>query len=169
MKIEPLYGVIYKITINDDEKNLSMKRLTAKALEKLQKEYEGGLSEDEIQVLRFTSQSGDTVLILSRSEPSAAADSFFACDIRGASVLGALCRALVREKLHLSEDIRVYVASSGESFRAVLKNPSERASELCGEFGDYCEITELFAAQTAENLAETARGEEIEQLADALS
>ncbi len=169
MKIEPLYGVIYKITINSDEKNLSLKRLVAKALEKLTREYENGLSEDEVQAQRFTSQSGDAVLILSRTEPSAAADSFFACDIRGAFALGALCRALVREKLHISENIRVYVASSGECFRAVLKNPSERASELCGEFGDYCEITELFAAQTAENLAETARGEEIAKLAEALS
>lgn len=167
MKIEPLYGVIYKVILNADEKDLPLKRLIPKALEKLSREYEG-LSEDEISAQRFTSQSGDEVLILSRTEPSALSDSFFACDIRGALTLGALCRALVREKLHISENIRVYVASTGECFRAVLKNPSERASELCGEFGDYCEITELFAAQTAENLAETARGEEIAELAEAL-
>ncbi len=168
MKIEPFYGVIYKITISGGESSLPSEHLTAKALDRLSREYGDELSEDDITVQRLTSNTGETVLILSRAEHYPAGDSFFACDIRSAAALGALCRAFVSERLHLSENIRVYVASSGECFRAVLKNPSERASELCGEFGDYCEITELFAAQTAENLAETAHGEEIARLAEAL-
>lgn len=171
MKIKPLFGVTYIITPDNSTAVLNgngLKGLLKKACELLEREYGIVISDRELSAEQLFRADGSSVIIASRVPEPCLADSFFACDVSGSGNLGALCRALTAEGLHLSEEIGVYVGSTAECYRLILINPSERAAELCGEFGELCEITELFAAQTAENLPEAACGEEIKRLGEVL-
>lgn len=164
MDIEPVFGVVYRICLSAEE--CSDKKL-ASVIRELSEELDA--DGDEIaSAERLYRKGGGCVMYLRPKHGEACPEgALFAADISGSEALGGWCRAIVAAGLHLSGDIRVYAGKNG-GYRAIMRDPPLRAEYICREFGEYSEITELFAARSAELLCETARGEELELLAKIL-
>ena len=164
MDIEPIYGVVYRICLSAEE--CSDKRF-GKVIDELSDELDADIG-DVAAAERVFRKGGGCVLYIKPKQVDRRCDgALFAADICGSEALGAWCRAVVAAGLHLCGDIRVYTGKNG-CYRAILRDPPLRAEYICREFGEYSEITELFAARSAELLYETARGEELERLAGIL-
>lgn len=164
MDIEPVYGIVYRIALTAEE--CSEKNLP-RVINELSDELDADINEISAAE-RLSRRGGGCVIYLKPGRAAPRTEcGVFAADICGSEALGGWCRALVGAGLHLSGDIRVYSGRNG-CYRAVLRDPSPRAEYICREFGDFSEITELFAAKSAEQLCEAARGAEIERLAEIL-
>lgn len=164
MDIEPVFGVVYRICLSAEE--CSDKKL-ASVIRGLSEELDA--DGDEIaSAERLYRKGGGCVMYLRPKRGEACPEgALFAADISGSEALGGWCRAIVAAGLHLCGDIRVYAGKNG-GYRAIMRDPPLRAEYICREFGEYSEITELFAARSAELLCETAHGEELELLAKIL-
>lgn len=172
MKIEYLFGVTYRITPEKGDagfpapqRGAELNRLLRRASDRIEQECGVYIPVSSMDAERLLRSDGSSVIIMRQEEPRCE-PLFFACDIEGNSEIGALCRALSAAG-ELSENTRFFLAE-GEAWRVILKDPTEQAEHICREFGDWCEISGLFAAQTAERLVEAARGEEIALLGAAL-
>lgn len=164
MDIEPVYGIMYRIVLSAEE--CSEKRLS-EVISELSDELDAGADEISSAERLYRRGGGCVMYFKPKRTESHRPCELFATDICGSEALGGWCRALVGAGLHLSGDIRVYSGRNG-CYRAVLRDPSPCAEYICREFGDFSEITELFAAKSAEQLCETARGKELELLAEIL-
>ena len=164
MDIEPIYGIVYRIALSAEE---CSEKMLPEVIMDISDELDADVSEIS-SAERLYRRGGDCVMYFKprRTEEQRGCE-IFAADICGSEALGGWCRALVGAGLHLSGDIRVYSGKNG-CYRAVLRDPSPQAEYICREFGDFSEITELFAAKSAEQLCETARGSELELLAEIL-
>lgn len=113
--------------------------------------------EGRLLVEAFLRSDGTFVLFVSPLDYSDHCEEkqYFACDVRGIEPLRILCAALSE----IGEQCSVYCGSSCGSFRLVFTDPLSETPRICSEFGEYCEISCLFAAQTGEYLTMLSHGD----------
>lgn len=116
------------------------------------------LPEGRLLVEAFLRSDGSFVFFVSPlecdSEQTRRKDRYYACDVADIDALRRLCRALAAVK----ESCSVYYSGGSQMYRLVFVDPCKHTDRICGEFGDYCEISPLFAAQTEEYLTAIASG-----------
>ncbi len=167
MRIEYLFGVTYKVTLENGgwQRPSELRETLRRVSEQIGRECGACLLPEDLSAEKLTADDGTRVLLI-RQKQQSRRDTFFACDLDGNAQAGALCRALTAAN-ELSEDISFFLGE-GESWRVILHEPTPTAELICRDFGDWCEISELFAALTSERLTEAARGREIALLGAAL-
>lgn len=167
MRIEPSYGVTYKIHLDRSElpPKHSDRQLLRSVLKRLEHEYDLHIAEGEFTMERFPTENG-CVILLTRRSPRRPV-GHYACDIATHSDLGALCRALSCSD-DPAEEIRVFISEQTGMSRILLLEPDVHTVALCREFGELTEITPLFAAQTSEQMSEVADMSRLKQLGEIL-
>lgn len=160
MTAEPLGEATYKITLDKEEAaDLShngtpheMRSFISGILDRLQKENSIDLPEGRLLAEAFLRSDGSFVFFISPLdiENPPATQRYYACDISGSQQLLGLCQALSP----LSVPFSIYRGSSHDRYRLIFTEATRETGRICSEFGDYCEISQLFAAQTAEYLTE---------------
>ncbi len=164
MKAELLTDATYKITLNKDEaesvpadgKPCEMRRFICAVIDRLSAEQKISLPDGRLLVEAFMRSDGSCVLFVSSLESEARTPQprYFACEISGVDTLRSLCAALSG----IGESCCIYCGSRPDQYRMIFSDPCEQAERVCTEFGDYGEISALFAAQTREYLTEISSG-----------
>ena len=98
---------------------------------------------------------GSCVIFISATERSSTAKRLYACELSGIERLTGLMDVLADSGAYCS----LYCGCEPQEYRIIFSEPSADIGHICREYGDYSEISELFAAQTAEYL--TAIAEDI--------
>ncbi|MGN0649187.1 MAG: hypothetical protein ACI4KM_02030 [Oscillospiraceae bacterium] len=163
MKLEIIGGRTYKITLEQDElpcapfpESADLARgYISDVIDELRGQYGVALPEGRLLVESFARSDGSVILFISELcvKSAANSDNLYGCDIFGAETLLRLLEAL-----SVYETACELYAGSGEAYRLILREPPEELVSICTEFGSCCEITALFAAQTAEYTALIAKG-----------
>ena len=158
MTAEPLGGSTYKITLDRAEaadlphsgKPREMHSFINRTLDRLYTEQGIELPEGRLLAEAFLRSDGSFVLFISpldiKEQPKP--QRYYACDIIGIEQLRSLCAVLAP----LSAQCSIYCGSNPERYRLIFTDPSQEVVRVCSEFGDYSEISQLFAAQTEEYL-----------------
>lgn len=164
MKAELLTDATYKITLDKDEaeavpadgKPCEMRQFIYALLDHLGTEQGVFLPDGRLLVEAFMRSDGSCVLFVSslESEKRTSQTRYFACEISGVDTLRSLCAALSE----IGESCCIYCGSRQDQYRMIFSDPCEHTERVCTEFGDYCEISALFAAQTREYLTEISSG-----------
>jgi hypothetical protein len=164
MKAELLADATYKITLDKTEadavpsegKPCEMSSFICSLIDRLGSEQGVFLPEGRLLVEAFMRSDGSCVLFLSslESEKCTPQPRLFACEISGVDTLRALCTALS----DIGESCCIYCGSRQDQYRMIFSNPCSHTERVCAEFGEYCEISALFAAQTREYLTEISTG-----------
>lgn len=164
MKAELLTDATYKITLDkkeaeavpSDGKPCEMRQFIYALLAHLGTEQGVSLPDGRLLVESFMRSDGSCVLFVSslESEERTQKTHYFACEISGVNTLRSLCAALSG----IGESCRIYCGSRQDQYRIIFSDPCEHTERVCTEFGDYSEISELFAAQTHEYLTEISSG-----------
>ena len=95
---------------------------------------------------------GSSVIFISVIEPRVAAETLYACDLSGADSLIGLINAISDSGAVCS----VYCGSDPRRYRVIIVSPPPELRRICREYGECCEISRLFAAETAEYLTAVA-------------
>lgn len=164
MKAELLTDATYKITLDKHEakavpcsgKPCEMRQYICALIDKLRTEQGISLPCGRLLVEAFARSDGSCVLFLSslESEKRTQQPRYYACEIEGIGSLRPICAALSR----IGEKCSVFCGSRPDRYRIIFTNPSRETEHICTEFGDYCEISALFEAQTREYLTEISSG-----------
>ncbi len=164
MKAELLADATYKITLDKDEsadmpadgKPCEMKSFVCKVIDQLSTEQEISLPDGRLLVEAFMRSDGSCVLFVSslENETRTPHTRFYACEIAGVDTLRALCTVLA----DIGESCCIYCGSRPDQYRMIFADPCTSTERVCTEFGDYGEISALFAAQTREYLTEISSG-----------
>ncbi len=164
MKAELLTDATYKITLDKDEaeavpangKPCEMRSFICTLLDHLGEEQGVYLPDGRLLVEAFMRSDGSCVLFVSslESEKQTMQTRYFSCEISGVDTLRTLCAALAE----IGESCCIYCGNRQDRYRMIFSNPCEHTERVCTEFGDYCEISALFVAQTCEYLTEISSG-----------
>lgn len=164
MKAELLSDETYKITLDKNEAAAvptdspprEMRRYICGIIDKLGTEQGIFLPDGRLLVEVFLRSDGSCVLFISslEGEKRTPQQRFYACEISGVDTLRSLCAALS----DIGESCCIYCGSRPDRYRVIFSDPSEYAQRICTEFGEYGEISRLFAAQTHEYLTEISSG-----------
>lgn len=165
----------YKITLDKTETSdlpqdgnpQEMHRFIRDILDRLSVEQGIVLPNGRLLVEAFLKSDGSFVFFVSPlgAEPCEKDHSLYACDISGIDNLRRLCCALSAQ----SEKCTVYCGNTSDKYRLVFNDPTDAVGRICSEYGDYGEISSLFAAQTEEYLTAIARGDGANVLSEILS
>lgn len=166
MQTEALGGSTYKITLDKTEakevpvcgSSYEMNEFIRSMIKRLDDECKLRIPNGRLLVEAFMRSDGSCVFFISPLESSKQNTQLFACDLSGVDNLRRLCRALTVN----GAECGIYCGSSPDSYRIIFSDPDSIIRHICSEFGDYCEITPLFAAQTREYLTEIAAAEAAE-------
>ncbi len=174
MTAEPLGETTYKITLDKSEteglphdgKPCEMNRFIRSILDRLSTEQGIDLPEGRLLVEAFVKSDGSFVFFVSPLDggETEKKQHLCACDISGIEQLRAVCAALL--PFHVQCDI--YCGSSPENYRLLFTSPDENTARICLEYGEYNEISPLFAAQTEEYLTVIAAGNGADILSEIL-
>ena len=158
MTAEPLRDATYKITLDKTEaaempsngNPREMSRFIRSILDRLAAEPGVILPEGRLLVEVFLRSDESLVLFISPldAEQDKGDLRYFACDVTGIDNLRALCGALSLT----NEKCSIYCSDKHDSYRLVFTGSDNTTRRICTEYGDYCEISPLFAAQTEEYL-----------------
>ncbi len=170
MEIETLNDSTYKITITAKDAVLTplpknkpdMKLFLAEVIRRLKDEREIDLPEGKLLAEAFAKSDGSCVIFVSAAPNK---ERRARCKLCAAEIYGI--RDLIRACELLSDariDGKVYCGENADAYRLIFENPPPLAAPLCGEFGEYGEITPLFAAQTEEYLTEISSVKTISSL-----
>lgn len=164
MKAELLANATYKITLDkneaaavpDDGRPCEMRRFICRIIDQLSAQQMVSLPDGRLLVEAFMRSDGSCVLFVSslENEKHVPRQRFYACEIAGIDTLRALCSALA----DIGESCCIYCGSRPDRYRMIFTDPCEYTERVCAEFGDYGEISALFAAQTREYLTEISSG-----------
>ena len=174
MTAEPLRDATYKITLDKaeaagmpSEKPQEMNGFIRGILDRLDAEQGVTLPEGRLLVEAFLRSDESLVLFVSPldGEPKPRQLRYYACDIAGIERLRSLCEALAL----IQEKCSVYCASTPDRYRLVFTDPCADTQRICSEYGEFCEISPLFAAQTEEYLTSIARDNGAQLLSRILS
>ncbi len=164
MKAELLADATYKITLDKNEStaiptdgtSCDMQKFICGVIDQLSAQQSISLPDGRLLVEAFLRSDGSCVLFVSslENEPHSSQPRFFACEISGVDTLRALCTALTQT----GESCSVYCGSRPDQYRMIFADPCRSTERICTEFGDYSEISALFAAQTREYLTEISSG-----------
>lgn len=164
MKAELLTDATYKITLDKREaeavpsggKPCEMRRYICALIDRLRAEQGISLPCGRLLVEAFVRSDGSCVLFLSslESEKRAPQPRYYACEIEGIGTLRPMCAALSQ----IGERCSVFCGSRPDRYRIIFTDPAKETERICTEFGDYCEISALFEAQTREYLTEISSG-----------
>ena len=164
MQAEPLGGATYKITLDKTEAQRipidgtprAMHRFICEIIEQLSSEQGVTLPDGRLLVEAFLRSDGSCVFFISPLESTRLchSDRIYACELTGLELLRHLCAALSSADVQCS----IYCGTEPDSYRIIFADPAPDIQRICTEYGTYCEITPLFAAQTAEYLTEIATG-----------
>ncbi len=172
MKAELIGDTTYKITLDRDEaaqvpadgSPRVMHRFICEVIDRLSEEQGISLPDGRLLVEVFLRSDGSCVLFVSALDGISRqyGQQLFACELSGTDMLYSLCAALAVYGEHCT----VYCGADAECYRVVFRSPCRDTERICSEFGEYCEISPLFAAQTEEYLTQIAGGSTAEILAD---
>lgn len=172
MKAELIGDTTYKITLDRDEaaqvpadgSPRVMHRFICEVIDRLSEEQGISLPDGRLLVEAFLRSDGSCVFFVSaldRAEKQHR-QRLFACELSGADMLYALCEALAAYGI----SGEVYCGAAADRYRVIFRSPCADAERICSEFGEYCEISPLFAAQTEEYLTQIATGDMAAILSD---
>ncbi len=165
MKAELLADSTYKITLDkyesaempSDGEPCEMRRYLSGLIDRLGTEQDVLLPDGRLLVETFMRSDGSCVLFVSPLEgcsKTASRTRYYACELSGVEYLLPLVSALS----DIDESCCIFCGSKPDHYRIIFADPSEQTERVCTEFGEYCEISALFAAQTREYLTEIACG-----------
>lgn len=174
MKAELLGSSTYKITLDrsetldmpSDGEPRRMHSFICAMIDRLSREQGITIPDGRLLAEAFLKSDGSCVFFLSSLErgEDRHAKQLFACDLTGVDRLRPLCGALSETGTSCS----IYCGSIPDRYRIIFTDPSPNIERICSEFGEYSEITPLFAAQTREYLTEIASGSAAAVIADIL-
>ncbi|MBQ8170370.1 MAG: hypothetical protein IJZ95_00115 [Oscillospiraceae bacterium] len=170
MKAELLGEATYKITLDKTEsasmptdgRSCDMHRFICGIIDRLAAEQGLVFPEGRLLVEAFLRSDGSSVFFVSALEQDGTCTEqrYYSCEITGIEQLRCLCEALS----HTQTYCRIYCGSDPLQYRFVFTDPPPDTERICNEYGEYCEISPLFAAQTEEYLTEIASGNAPEKL-----
>ncbi len=99
----------------------------------------------------YAISDGSSVIFLSVIYP-VENDRMYACELNGIEKLRGIAKALCGSGVRCS----VYCGAEPQCYRILFSEPPSELRHICCEYGEYCEISRLFAAQTAEYLTAIA-------------
>lgn len=165
MKAERLGGNTYKITLERaeardipaDGEPVRMRSFISAMIHRLSSEHGVDIPEGRLLTEVFICSDGGCVFFISALETvtPAPCHELYACDLEGVGHLRSLCLALAEQNVPCS----VYCGSIPDRYRILFSDPDPEVRRICAEYGEYCEISPLFAAQTKEYLTEIAAGD----------
>ncbi len=160
MKAEPLGEATYKITLDSSEaaavppdgKPCEMRRFIRSVIDRLTEEQGITLPDGRLLVEAFLRSDGSCVFFVSalENEKPQHRVQYYSCELQGTETLLPLIKALSDN----GEKYSLFCGSDPRFYRIIFSDPSEDTERICSEFGEYCEISPLFAAQTREYLTE---------------
>ncbi len=171
MEIETLNDSTYKITITAKDAVLAplpkskpdMKLFLSEVIRRLKDEHEIDLPEGRLLAEAFAKSDGSCVIFVSAASEKARSNAqrkLFAAEIYGVYDLARVCEALSKAGI----DGKIYCGENISAYRVLFNDPPPSAAPICCEFGEYGEITPLFAAQTTEYLTEIASVKTVSEL-----
>ena len=170
MKAELLGEATYKITLDKTEsasmptdgRSCDMHRFICGIIDRLAAEQGLVFPEGRLLVEAFLRSDGSSVFFVSALEQESfhTEQKYYSCEITGIEQLRNLCDALSTTQTHC----RIYCGSDPLQYRFIFTDPSSDTERICSEYGEYGEISPLFAAQTEEYLTEVASGNAPEKL-----
>ncbi len=159
MTAEPIGNNTYKITLDmteaahmpQESDSHAMDIFIHDLIDRLSETYGIIIPDGRLLAEVFLRSDGSCVFFLTAMECEIYEQekAYYCCDINGTKNLLALCTALA--------DTRTSCAiyhDEAERFRLIFADPSDEIQHICTEFGDYSEISQLFAARTEEYLTE---------------
>ncbi len=160
MTAEPLGENTYKLTLDtteasampDENDCAEMHRFICSMIDSLGDEQDIHIPDGRLLAEVFLRSDGSCVIFVTALEQDTAEyePQYYSCDITGATQLFGLCRSLAR----LNVCCAVYCGTEPCGFRLIFTDPSPETEQICSEYGEYGEITQLFASRTAEYLTE---------------
>lgn len=174
MTAEPLGNNTYKITLDKREaasmpsytQRSEMHRFICKLIDSLSEDDMADIPDGRLLAEVFLRSDGSCVIFVTALEQDTNEyeASYYSCDVSGIEQLRTLCRALAKAEISCA----VYCGDSLESYRLIFPDPPSCVEHICEEFGDYCEVTRLFASRTEEYLTEIFPFGDIRSFADML-
>ena len=168
MFAEQLGEDTYKITLDRSEVRelpiggdaCDMQRFIRMLLDRLNVEQGIGLPEGRLLVEAFLRSDGSFVFFVSPLERGQSHEKthYYSCEVTGVEQLHSLCSALASENVYYS----IFCGCVPDRYRLVFVDPCQQTQRICSEFGEYDEISALFAAQTDEYLTSVACGSSAE-------
>ena len=159
MTAEPIGNNTYKITLDTAEAaqvpqendSHGMDIFIHGLIDSLWDIYGINIPEGKLLAEVFLRSDGSCVFFLTamEHEPYAQETAYYCCDINGVHHLLALCAALADTRLRCA----IY-HDEAERFRIIFTDPPPGIHRICTEFGDFSEISQLFAARSEEYLTE---------------
>ena len=160
MTAEPLGENTYKLTLDKtevsampDENNCAeMHRFICRIIDGIGDEYGINIPEGKLLAEVFLRSDGSCVIFVTALEQDGNEyePKYFSCDVSGITQLCDLCRSLSRTDVCCA----VYCGTETCSYRLLFTDPTPETEHICSEYGDYNEITQLFASRTDEYLTE---------------
>lgn len=164
MTAEPLGDATYKLTLDKAEaadlphngRPRDMERFIRSILDRFAAEQGLKLPDGKLLVEAFLRSDESLVLFISplHTEQKTTRPHYYACDISGIELLRQLCTALCDIPVRCN----IYCGSTADRYRLVFTDPPPEIQRVCTEYGEYGEISPLFAAQTQEYLTLIAQG-----------
>lgn len=171
MKAELLGESTYKITLDrsevvdipSDGDAAEMRSYICGIMQRLSAEQGINVPCGKLLAEVFLRSDGSCVFFVSVLEHTDGASQrqYYACDMSGADNLIRLCTALSAT----GECCGIYCGSNCGSYRIIFADPAESTERICCEFGEYCEISSVFAERTREYLEEVFSGSAADMLA----
>ncbi len=170
MKAELLGEATYKITLDKTEsaavptdgKSFEMQRFICGIIDRLTIEQGLVFPDGRLLVEAFLRSDGSSVFFVSalECEMNCNEHRYYSCEISGVERLRFLCAALSAAGICCC----IYCGNDPVRYRFIFTDPPSETERICSEFGEYCEISSLFAAQSEEYLTEIASGNAPEML-----
>ena len=162
MNTESLGDNSYKITLDSSETaempaisdKSGMHSFICRMIEQLEDE-DIRLPEGELLAEMFLCSDGSCVFFITTPEHNdlSAEPQYYCCDIKGTDTLISLCTMLAHQDIRCN----IYCGSNAEEYRLIFADPEPYVCHICAEYGEFSEITRLFACQTAEYLNDVSR------------
>ncbi len=172
MTAEPLGKNTYKVILDkteaealpseDDSK--AMRSYICQLIDLLAAEYSIEIPEGKLLTEVFLRSDGSCVFFITALEQEQMQRKYYSCDVHGMEQLRALCHAIAESGIRSA----VYCDDSFLYYRLIFTEPPQLLSQLCSEYGDYCEISHLFALRSEEYLTELMPCGDIRRLCELL-
>ncbi len=159
---EQLSPTIVKLTLTPKEaaelpptrNREQLKKYIRRLAEDIRHEDSLSLPEGKLLAEIYIVSDGSCVIFISALEPHHSKKELYACEVSGIDILTKLMSALAASEAKCS----VYCGREMQNYRIIFKSPPPQIKQICSEYGEYSEISALFAAQTAEYLTQIAEG-----------
>lgn len=174
MTAEPLGKNTYKLTLDVNEAaampphedHRGMQHFICGLIDELIEDDLADIPEGRLLAEVFLRSDGSCVIFVTTLEQDADEheQQLYSCDVKGAGAFCSLFLTLAEEDVCCA----IYCGSDSECYRLIFREPPGFVSRICEEYGDYCEITQLFASRTAEYLTEILPFSNIRTITDRL-